>query len=384
MNMEKKDLGLYIHIPFCESKCYYCDFNSHVNKNYLVEKYIMYLKKELDLYINDLKGYNLKTIFFGGGTPSAIDEKYIYDILNHLYKNTDISHLKEITLEANPKTLNTEKLKVYKSLGINRISLGVQTLNDSLLTQIGRIHTTRDFLDTYELIRSQGFENINTDIMFNLPNQTYKDVIKTLKEIIKLDIKHISYYSLKIEEGTPFHVKYEKDELRLPEEDVERKMYHGAIELLEKNGYKQYEISNFAKQGYECNHNIIYWKVKPYIGVGLSAHSNINSYRYGNTEKFEEYFKMIDENKLPIYEEEKEFIDKDMEIAEYIILGLRLIDGINKEYFSKRFGITIRDVLGKKLDKFIEEGLLEENDYNVKLTKKGLDLCNIVFMEVLP
>ena len=376
------DIGVYVHIPFCKSKCLYCDFNSYTNKQDLVEKYIYYLKKEIDLYKEELNNFNVKTIFIGGGTPSYIEGKYIYEIVEHMDKRLNMSKLSEFSIEANPKTLDTEKLNIYKQSGINRISMGVQSFNDDTLKKIGRIHSADDVIKTYNMIREYGFDNINFDIMFNLPEQDIDDVLFTLKKAISLNVEHISYYSLKLEEGTPFYASYEKSELKLPEEDIEREMYYTGIELLEQNGYHHYEISNFSKKGYQCNHNLIYWNVNPYIGIGISAYSNINNKRYGNLYNFEEYFNKIDNRMLPIAE--TEVINNEMEMAEYLILGLRLIKGVSKDDFLKRFNIEIDDKFGDLIAKHVKQGLLHEDINSIRLTKKGLDLCNLVFMDLLP
>lgn len=379
----KKDLSIYIHIPFCYSKCYYCDFNSVTDKED-IEKYIKYLKREIDLYSDELRKYKLKTVFFGGGTPSFIDEKYIVEVLKHLYTKIEVSSLIEVTIESNPKTLNLEKLNTYKSIGVNRISLGVQTLNNSILKSIGRTHTSEDFYETHKLLTECGFKNINVDIMFNLPGQTLNDLKDTLEKVIKLDVPHISLYSLSIEERTPFFDMEAKGEISLSGEKTERDMYHDSIKLLKDNDYNHYEISNFAKIGYKCLHNLAYWQLKPYIGLGLSAHSNINNYRYGNVSKFSDYFNLIDEDKFPIDGYTKEYVESDMEIAEYIILGLRLSDGIDKSEFKNRYNSDIRDIFKGKLEKFKSEGLIYEDEFKIKLTEKGFDLSNIVFVEVLP
>ncbi len=376
-----KEVAIYIHIPFCESKCYYCDFCSYSNQDNIVDKYLKYLKIEIDIYSHILKDYVVKTIFIGGGTPSYIDAKYILDIFNYLNKRLKLHNAMEISIEINPKTLNKEKLTVYKDVGINRLSLGVQSLDDTILSKLGRIHTKKDFLETYRLLRNNGFNNINVDIMFNLPNQSIKDVINTLNEVISLDVEHISYYSLKIEEGTDFYQMNKRSQLPLPNEDEERLMYHKGIELLEDSRYKHYEISNFAKKGYECKHNMFYWTVKPYIGIGLSAHSNINQQRYGNTGSFKDYFNDLDNLKLPVTH--REIIDKATEMSEYMILGLRLIDGIKKNNFKDRFGIDINKVFEDKLKMLHSKSLLINNSHTVKLTTKGLDLSNRVFMELL-
>ncbi len=377
-----KNIGIYIHIPFCQSKCYYCDFCSFPNMLENSEKYISFIKKEIDMYEEELRDYNVSTIFIGGGTPTVIDGKYIYEIMDYIYKKTNANNVEEITIEANPITLDKDKLQIYKKAGINRISIGVQSMTDTMLRKIGRIHTVEDFINTYNLIRKFEFSNVSFDLMFNLPEQTLEDSIKTIELAIELEPEHISYYSLKIEEGTQFYSKYINNQLILPNEDIERDMYHKGIELLEKKGYGHYEISNFAKKGYESKHNLIYWKCEPYIGLGLSAYSYFKNCRYGNTEDMNIYFDQISNMKLAI--EEKEFIDKDMEMAEYLILGLRLIKGVSYKKFSDKFGVNIKDIYGKTINKFILEGLLEEDKDNIRLTKKGLDLCNIVFMEILP
>ena len=377
-----KELSLYIHIPFCESKCYYCDFCSFGNRFDLVDKYISYLKKEIDIYRDIYADYIIKTIFIGGGTPSIIEEEYIFDITNHLHKRFSMKGLEEFTIESNPNSLNDNKLKVYKESGINRISLGLQSMDNNILKDIGRLHTKEDFIKIYKKIRNHQFNNVNIDLMFNLPNQSVNDLLNTLKEVNTLSPEHISFYSLKVEEGTPFHDRKLKGKLDLPSEDNERKMYHKGIEFLLNKGYNHYEISNFSKRGYESKHNLAYWQVKPYIGLGLAAHSNINNKRYGNFSDFQSYFSSIDNKKLPI--DETEYIDENMEMSEYAILGLRLTDGINKDVFYKRFNINFDEIFGENIKKLISRGLLIEKDSNISLTPLGLDLSNIVFMELLP
>lgn len=377
-----KKLGLYIHIPFCQKKCYYCDFISYPDRQDLTDKYFNYLKKEIDMYSDKIKDYCLDTIFIGGGTPSIVDGKYIYELINHLGKRININNLKEVTIETNPKTLDEQKLSIYKEAGINRISIGLQTLDNRLLKKIGRIHTVEDFYESYNLVRKWGFDNVNVDIMFNLPDQTINDVLNTLKRVIELSVEHISFYSLKIEENTHFYKEYQKNKLNLPDDDIEREMYHKGISLLQNNGYKHYEISNLSKTNYECIHNLKYWKVEPYIGIGLNSHSNIDNKRYSNYSDFKSYFSILEAGNLPI--EETEYIDAEMERSEYAILGLRLINGINKQDFLNRFKISINSIYGTKIKKFIEQGFLTDDKEHIKLTKMGLDLCNIVFKELLP
>ncbi|GFN34717.1 radical SAM family heme chaperone HemW [Tepidimicrobium xylanilyticum] len=376
-----KDLGLYVHIPFCSSKCFYCDFISFSNIDVEVPEYISYLIKEIELYESILEGYRIKTIFIGGGTPSYIDEEYIGRILNNIFKVYNTDRVEEITIEANPGTLNEEKLKAYMEYGINRISMGVQSLEDNLLRAIGRIHSSKDFYDSLDLLRKFGFNNVNVDLMFGLPGQCIEDCQNTLKEVIRLGVEHISYYSLIFEENTLMTKWYGEGIIELPNEDEEREMYHKGIEILKNNGYKHYEISNFAKMGYECKHNLFYWKLKPYIGLGLAAHSNINNKRYWNHNNFKDYYDKLNENRLPI--EGEEIIDKNMEIAEYLIMGLRLVEGINKREFKNRFNVDVENIYGNVLKKYEAQGLLYMDDEWIRFTSRGLDLSNVVYVDLL-
>ena len=376
------DLALYVHIPFCLKKCNYCDFISFPNKFDYVEKYTDALVKEIRLYSSVGKKFKLNTVFIGGGTPSSINSIYIEKIMDGIYKYFDTNELKEVTIETNPKTLDKEKLVRYRESGINRISMGVQTLNDNLLKILGRIHNTEDFYKNYDLVRNLGFNNVNLDLMFGLPFQTLEDVIYTLKEVIKLEPTHLSFYGLIVEKGTKFYDLNNRGKLNLPDEDLERAMYHKGMEYLVSNGYEHYEISNFAKKGYECKHNLFYWELKPYIGLGIGAHSNIFGKRYWNFADIKEYISSLDNGSFPVSEEE--VIDKDMEMAEYCILGLRLIRGIDKKNFLGRFGIDIKEIYGKIIERHVKGGLLYENENRIYLTKRGLDLSNIVEVDFLP
>lgn len=377
-----KKLGIYIHIPFCSNKCYYCDFVSFPKFNSEMDKYIDYLLLEMEIYKKLLDEYTIKTIFIGGGTPSYIDEQIIVKILEYIYKNFDAKKVEEITIEANPETLNEDKINLYKQIGINRISIGVQSLSDKLLNAVGRRHTTKDFLKSYDLIRKAEFDNVNIDLMFGLPNQTVDDCIETLEEVIKLDVDHISYYGLILEEKTLMNRWYNEGKIVLPDEDIERQMYHNGINLLRSNGYKHYEISNFAKEGFECKHNLLYWQIEPYVGFGISAHSNLNNKRFWNYKNFKDYYNMLDKRLAPVCGEEK--IDKKMEMAEYLIMGLRLIDGINKDEFRNRFNQNVEDIYYDTLIKHQEGGLLSIDDERINFTAKGLDLSNIVYVDLLP
>ena len=268
-----KDISLYIHIPFCKSKCNYCDFLSYDNKAYVIKEYIYALIEEIKSYSKKTEEYIVRSIFIGGGTPSILSCTDIESILKAVTSNYSIHKDAEITIEANPGTLNEEKIGILQSFGVNRISLGLQSCNNKILKKLGRIHTWEEFLVNYNLLKKYKFDNINIDMMFALPDQTMIDLEKDINSIIALQPKHISYYSLIIEEGTNFSKLKKKNKLKLPDEEVERNMYWLIDELLHQNGYKHYEISNFAMEGKECYHNKVYWTEKEYIGMGLGASS---------------------------------------------------------------------------------------------------------------
>lgn len=373
--------SLYIHIPFCEKKCYYCDFVSFPGKEQ-VSLYMDNIIKELALYKNRLSSYEIDTIFIGGGTPTSIEPEYIASIMDYIYKNYKTNHIREITIEANPGTIDKMKADIYKQIGINRISMGLQSLNNNLLKSIGRIHSSEEFISSYKLLKNTGFDNINIDLMFGLPSQTIDDLINTIDGVINLGADHISLYSLIIEDNTILNKWHKKGLLEFPSEDMDRKMYHKAVELLENKGYKQYEISNFAKPTYECKHNLIYWKVKPYLGLGLSSHSNLFNKRFWNTSNLKFYNDMLAKGKSPI--EGEEIIPKDVELVEYLILGLRLNDGIIKEEFKSRFNIELDNIYRNVIDKHVKGGLLYEDEKSIKLTKMGRDLSNMVELDFMP
>lgn len=376
-----EDLGIYIHIPFCISKCYYCDFISFPNLDREIDKYTRCLIREIEMYRESLRDYRVSTIFIGGGTPSYLEGKYIYKILDSIYKNFH-GDFKEITIEANPGTLNMEKLKTYRESKINRISLGVQSLDDRLLKLIGRAHNSEDLYKSIEKIRNVGFKNINTDLIFGLPSQDLKDCKSTLEEIVKLNIEHISYYSLILEENTLMDKWYRQGKISLPDEDLEREMYYLGKDILKANGYKHYEISNFSRENYESQHNLRYWTLKPYIGFGIASHSNLGHRRFWNYSSLNKYYSSIDKGEIPI--EGEEYINRQMEMAEYLIMGLRLIEGINRESFLKRFNTPVENIYGSVLEKHSENGLLYIDENNIRFTCKGLDLSNKVYVDILP
>lgn len=377
-----KKLGIYIHIPFCKQKCFYCDFVSYANQDKYFQKYVQALNKEINNFI-DNNEFEVQTIYIGGGTPSLIDAKYIEEILHIFEKRNLLKEVKEVTIEVNPGTVTEEKLRNYKNSGVNRLSIGLQSTEDKILKQIGRIHCYDDFLNTYKMAREVGFKNINVDLMIGLPNQKILDVKNSLEKIIKLEPEppnHISVYSLIVEENTPIEKMLESGELELPDEELERNMYWYVKNFLELNGYKHYEISNFAKLGNESKHNLDCWNQKEYVGFGVAAHSYIDDVRYGNIGNVEEYIKncengefgknkVIDEVENDIFSKEKEFM----------LIGLRKIEGVLIQDFKNKFGENPIFVFKDELKKLVDENLLIVDFDRIKLTNKGLDLANIVW-----
>ena len=412
--MESKELGIYIHIPFCQHKCDYCDFISFSNKQNVVKSYVEAVKKEINNYFQNkdfLDSYNITTIYIGGGTPSFIDSQYIVEIMNLLETKLTRNQTKfedmEITIEVNPGTVNQKKLEDYKKAKINRLSIGLQSTSNRILKEIGRIHTFEQFLETYRLANQVGFDNINVDLMIGLPKQRIDDVKESLNEIIKLKPTHISVYSLIIEEGTVIAQKIENHQLQEMDEDLERNMYWYVKNTLELNGYKHYEISNFAKEGKESKHNMNCWLQKEYIGIGVSAHSYVNGIRYANCETIEEYIenmevenseligkilsivkgidieKVIEEqiNEIQKIYEIEEIQNIDDKKKEYMLLGLRKIEGVQISKFKEKFIDNPIFLFRKELEKLVSEELISIDGDYIKLTNKGLDLANIVWEE---
>ena len=376
-----KEIGVYIHIPFCKQKCYYCDFISYANKENCMEKYIEALKKEIENYIKN-NAFKISTVYIGGGTPSYIDSKYIGEIFELFKKSNLLENAKEVTIEVNPGTVTEQKLKEYKIFGINRLSIGLQSTENRLLKEIGRIHNYDEFSNTYKLARKVGFKNINVDLMIGLPNQSILDIKKSLEKITNLEPEHISVYSLIVEEETPISKMIENGKLILPSEELERNMYWYVKNFLELKGYKHYEISNFAKVGYESKHNLDCWKQKEYIGFGVAAHSYINDIRFGNTCDFDKYVSNCENNefeKNKILDEEKQ--SKFQKEQEYMLIGLRKLDGISISNFKDKFGENPVFIFRNELNKLVDSGLLNIDLDNIKLTSKGLDLANLVWEE---
>ena len=370
-----KELGIYIHIPFCKQKCLYCDFISFANKEKMQKEYIEALKKEIENWKVNNKDYEIKTIYIGGGTPSYIDSKYLIEVLE------SVGSAESITIEVNPGTITKQKLIDYKEAGINRLSIGLQSTNNDLLKQIGRIHNYQDFLQTYNLAREIGFSNINVDLMIGLPNQSILDIKSTLEEICKINPEHISVYSLIIEEETPLQKLINSGEIKLPNEESERQMYWYVKNYLELNGYKHYEISNFAKLGFESKHNLDCWNQKEYIGFGLAAYSYIDGKRFGNISNIEKYIQNCNNNDFEKNRIIEEIQNKSQKMNEYMILGLRKVDGISIQKFENKFNENPIMIYKKELQKLHEEKLVIIDGDIIKLSNKGLDFANIVWEE---
>ncbi len=421
---EKKKLGIYIHIPFCVKKCLYCDFLSDTADSDVVNRYIEALKKEIGytaLNSIDFKSqYTVKTVFFGGGTPSLMNGEVIADILDSIIERFDISKDAEITIECNPGTVTKQKLDQYKKMGINRLSIGLQSANEDELKLLGRIHDYSQFLDTYSKAREAGFDNINIDLMSAIPGQTVDSYKKTLEKIIALSPEHISAYSLIIEPDTPFYDIYGDDGVTccdqssckyekwppLPDEDSEREMYHITKDILKAAGYYRYEISNYSLKGCECRHNISYWDGSDYLGLGVGAASFMNSVRYSNTSDIYTYMKACEKlDKLPtaeyLFDDEEDMADdpdyinmegyheaiqplsKNERMEEFMFLGLRMMRGISKKEFLDRFHTQIDDIYGNVIAKLIDQKLIEGDGDILKLTERGIDVSNVVLANFL-
>lgn len=380
-----KTVGIYVHVPFCKQKCKYCDFISFQNCENYFDDYFECLKKEITEKANEINSENkeilIDTIYFGGGTPSIVCEKYIEEVLSKIYEYYNVSENAEITVEVNPGTVDKLKLERYFEIGINRLSIGLQSTDDKLLKMLGRIHTYKEFENTYDLARKIGFKNINVDLMIGLPNQSLENVNDSLEKIVQKYPEHISVYSLIIEENTKMFDLIEKGELELPDEDVERKMYWSVKKVLEENGYIHYEISNFSKSGFESKHNANCWNQHEYLGFGIAAHSYFNNIRYSNIDNLRQYIENW-KNEQSVYNIVfHEHQNKDDMMKEFMMLGLRKIDGVKISEFKEKFVDNPIFVFRNQLNKLVEEGLIEVLDNNIRLSDKGLDLANEVWME---
>ncbi len=384
----ERELELYVHIPFCVRKCYYCDFLSMPADEALYRRYVDQLKEEIRKKAKRCGGYQVSTVFFGGGTPSVLPGGQIEEIMDALRQNFHIRQDAEITVECNPGTLTRIKLASYKRAGVNRLSLGLQSASNEELKRLGRIHCFEEFLSSLDLARKAGFDNINVDVMSALPGQTLQDWRYTLKKVLAVKPEHISAYSLIVEEGTLFYDQYGEDELRrqkgetprhLPDEEAEREMYELTRELLAEKGYFRYEISNYALPGKACRHNIGYWQLTPYLGLGLGSSSLLESARFSNIRNLEEYL-WGDPCSL---EEQPSLLEKNRQMEEFMFLGLRMTEGIARSRFQELFGMELECIYKDTLEKLRRQRLLEQQEGRVFLTEEGISVSNYVLSEFL-
>lgn len=378
-----KNIGIYIHIPFCKQKCKYCDFVSFKCNENKYEDYFKCLEQEIVDKSKEIKEdeISVDTIYIGGGTPSIVPCEYIEQIISTITKNFKVFKSAEITIEVNPGTVDEEKLTRYKEIGINRLSIGLQATNDNLLKMLGRIHTYSEFEEVYEMARQVGFKNINVDLMIGLPNQTIEDVEDSLLKIIEKNPEHVSVYSLILEEGTQLFDLVNEGKLELPTEDLERKMYWKVKEVLEKNGYVHYEISNFAKPQHESKHNMNCWNQHEYLGLGLAAHSYYGEMRYSNITELNSYIENYKNGEAVYNIVFHEHQDKNSMMKEFMLLGLRKISGVQISKFKEKFVDNPLYIFRNELNKLIKEELIEIDGDFIKLTSKGIDLANLVWME---
>lgn len=374
--------AVYIHIPFCRHICPYCDFNKVRIKGQPVWAYLEALRKEMAQALALAPPFQVETVYIGGGTPTALSfdqMRFLLQTINSLF--APFRPFVEFTVEANPGTVDGELLQMMFEEGVNRLSLGVQAFDQDLLTRLGRIHTVEDVYRSIELARAAGFSNLSIDLMFGLPGQSVDQFDETLSRALKLDLPHLSAYSLKIEEGTPFYKLYKANKLALPDEDEEADMYERVIDRLREAGYVHYEISNFARPGFESKHNLTYWRNEEYYGFGAGAHGYVKGVRYMNVEGIKEYIRLVEEKGSA--QAEAHPVSKKEAMEESIILGLRLAEGISGSSFRKRFGVTLEEQYGQVLNHLLEKGLLAKDGDGYRLTKKGLFLGNEVFASFL-
>lgn len=373
---ENSPMEIYIHIPFCIRKCDYCDFLSGPSGPKEQADYVQALLREIQA-VEEGEGRSVSSIFIGGGTPSVLDERFLGDILREIRNRFKMKEDAEITIEVNPGTANIGKLQAYREMGINRLSIGLQSPEDRELKILGRIHNYRQFLETYQEARTVGFDNINIDLMSAIPDQTYEGWVKNLRTVAELEPEHISAYSLIVEEGTPFAAR----KLNLPDEDTEYNMYEATAQILKEYGFEQYEISNYARKGRECRHNVGYWTRQDYLGFGLGASSLYGKERFANTADMKKY---LENSRNPEKIREKEpSLTREDEMAEFMFLGLRMTKGISKADFQRCFGCTIESVYGEVLEKYESMELLLEKDGRIFLSREGIHVSNSIMAEFL-
>ena len=373
--------GLYIHIPFCKKKCLYCDFPSFSGCENIYEDYVNSLLKEISEAAKKYSHLKFSTVFVGGGTPTVLPPKLLGKVLDSVLNKFSVENNAEITIEANPGTVNSQYFKELRQMDVNRLSFGVQAWQDRLLKTLGRVHDNKMFVQNFYEARQAGFQNISCDIMFSLPNQDLMDWKETLEEITKLNPEHISAYSLIIEEGTPFKDMFDKEEFKPINENLDRQMYYLAKETLKDKGYNMYEISNFAKEGFESKHNITYWQTREYVGMGLGSHSYINGERFHNPYDMKEY--ILTKGNIMALRQDIEKLSEKEKIEEFMFMGLRMTEGIKIFDFKLRFKKEPMEIYKDEIKFLFHEGLIDINKERIFLTKKGIDLSNFVYEKFL-
>ena len=376
-----KTLGVYIHIPYCLSKCPYCDFYS-VTDSRSQDRYLNALLLHMEDYSAHATGYDVDTVFIGGGTPSLLSPAKISKLLNGVTDNFSLRHDAEITIEMNPATLKRSALRSLRSAGVNRLSIGLQSVNDNELRALGRAHTFSQFEECFSDARRSGFDNVNIDLMYGIPGQTHTSLAHSLDTVIGLDPEHISLYGLKIEENTPFFER--KNELDLPDEDTEADMYMRSIERLTKNGYNQYEISNFSKPGRACLHNLKYWNCEEYLGFGASAHSFFRNHRFAAVRDIATYVEAMEypSHDVRLISEDYEIRPQER-LGEYVMLRLRLKEGVDTDAFAERFGLSFERMFGKYLKVYVAGGFMEKNGRFYRFTPRGMYVSNYILSAML-
>ena len=371
ITMQKKPTSAYVHIPFCTQICYYCDFSKVFIKNQPVDSYLEHLLEEFQSY--DIQ--KLRTLYIGGGTPTALSASQLEVLLNGLTKNLDLSALKELTIEANPGDLDADKIAVLKNSAVNRVSLGVQTFDDKMLKKIGRSHLEKDIYENIDRLKLAGFDNISIDLIYALPGQTMEQVKDNVAKAIGLDIPHMSLYSLILENHTVFMNRMRRGKLPLPKEELEAEMFEYIIAELEKSGFEHYEISNFSKPGFESRHNLMYWDNAEYYGIGAGASGYVNGVRYKNHGPIRHYLTAVEEGNARITEEH---LSQKEQMEEEMFLGLRKKSGVSMARFEEKFGRSFDGLYGEIVKDLVQQGLMQIEGDRVRMTKRGLFLGDTV------
>lgn len=387
----KKEFGLYIHIPFCRQKCFYCDFPSFAGREKKIDRYLQALEQEFALLrqrlyqkdnVRDTESkFAPRTIYIGGGTPTALNANQMKKLLEIVLKYVVVAEAEEFTVEMNPGTVDREKLLLLQQAGVNRLSVGVQSFDDNCLQKIGRIHTAQEAVDTIELAHNLGFDNISLDLIYGLPQQNMEILTKSVERALTLPVQHISIYGLQLEEGTAFHRMEALGKLQLPADELVEAMHDYIVEKLPEAGYQRYEISNYALPGYESKHNLAYWQDVDYLGLGSGAHSYWQGTRYENPRGIDDYISAMEAGKLPAIVEEQ--VDRQAHMEEFCFLGLRTAAGIDKNLFQQKFGVDLFMVYGRTIEKLVAQDLLQHTAKGIALTPLGMKYGNQVFAEFL-